>query len=334
MRAFGIQATWRPAYDWSMGDNPKSIKRKATVAPILQANWDVVIDHPIDLLPRRSLTIENVSSLLAEKHFALWKENLSENQIKQVSQARIGVVHRFESAAHIGKDEQESKDFVERAIACLHIIRPARGRVQTIQLQILDDADVDVFRFTHPEETQPNIPQSDVLNTIRTQDFSTLQSVLPKFLSLWDGGPHHIFRAVRYFLTGYSGIHEPIAQVLIWVAGIEAVLSKGEPLGPSETVHELFTSINGDWNIYEDSALCEFTKVDVQLRQIGEDIFKLRNLFAHGGWIPEEWVGKTGRPSTTGTVEYAEMLREASAAILRKLLMNWLTNKAASTQVA
>ena len=311
-----------------MVDDSKSIKRKATVAPIPQASLDVDLDRLIDLLPLHNLTIEDVSNLLAEKHFALWKENHSEGRLKHVGQAKIGMVHRFGSTAHIGKDEQESKDLVERAIACLRIIRPARGRFQTIQLQIVNDAEVDVFRFTRPQEIQPNIPESDVLNTIRTRDFLTLQNVLPKFLSLEDGGPPHVFRAVRYFLTGYSDIHEPVAQVLIWVAGIEAMLTGGETVEASELLRELFISLNGDWNIYEDSALFESTKMDIRVHQIGEDMFKLRDRFAHGGGIPDEWVGRPGRASTAGSVEYAEVLREGSAAILRKLLMNWLAVEA------
>jgi hypothetical protein len=51
----------------------------------------------------------------------------------------------------------------------------------------------------------------------------------------------------------------------------------------------------------------------------------------HGGWIPDEWAGKASRPALSGSIEYADMLREACAAILRKLLMNWLVLGRASS---
>lgn len=308
-----------------MQSGTTSVTRKATIAPILQVHWDVALDRPIGLLPSRDLSVEDIRGLLTEKHFELWNENLSDNQKKQVAEAKIAVVHRFASSAHIGKDEEESKNLVERVISCLRIIRPTRGSFQTIQLRLLNEGSTDVFRFTHPQEIPPNIPASDVLNTIRRSDFLTLQKVLPRFLDLWDEGPEYVIRAARYFLTGYSGIYEPIAQILIWVAGIEAILSKGKPLPASEVLSSLSRSLDPDWNIYEDTGLAEFTNADVRLQKVSSDLFKLRNSLAHGGWVPSEWTGMVGRVTTTGNVEYADMLREAAAAILRKLLMCWLT---------
>ena len=156
-----------------------------------------------------------------------------------------------------------------------------------------------------------------------------LGRLLPQFLSLWEGGPVYVIRAVRYFLTGYSDIYEPIAQYLVWVAGIEAILSKGDAERPSDLLGLLFVELGKDWNIYEDSALADLTKADVQLRTIGEDLFRFRNALTHGGWVPDDWIGRMGRLAPNGSIEYPDMLIEAAAAILRKLLMNWLTLGAA-----
>jgi hypothetical protein len=60
---------------------------------------------------------------------------------------------------------------------------------------------------------------------------------------------------------------------------------------------------------------------------VASDLFELRNRFAHGGWVPEEWASRKARPVLSGTMEYADMLREAAAAILRKLLLNRLLSE-------
>ena len=135
-----------------------TIRRKATIAPILQVDWEVVVDRPATLYQSRKLSIENISELLTAEHFNLWKQNLSENQRKQVGEAKIAVVHRFESSGHVGKEEQASKDLVDRVVACLRIIRPTRGRFQNIQLEFLNDGSTNVFRFTHPQDIAPEYP--------------------------------------------------------------------------------------------------------------------------------------------------------------------------------
>jgi hypothetical protein len=110
----------------------------------------------------------------------------------------------------------------------------------------------------------------------------------------------------------------------MWVAGIEAMLSHGESSMPPVTQDKLLDVIHPQWNIYEDSGIEEFMGATVRVGDVARDVFDLRNRLAHGGGIPDAWAKKTSRPAFSGSIEYAEMLREASAAILRKLLMDWL----------
>lgn len=311
-------------YDDSDMESSASATKKATIVPILPISWDVNSVGPLPILPDRGVFLEDIRKLLTPRNFELWQENLSKNQRTQLSAANVALIHRFESTGHIGKEEQESKSLLDGVTACLRIVRPTSARFQTIQLKYLSDGNVDVFRFTHPHDNPPNGPQSDALNRIRQEDIARLQKVIRPFLRLAGDGPDHVLRAARYFLIGYSEIYEPIAQVLMWVAGIEAMLSHGESSMPPVTPDKLLDVIHPQWNIYEDSGIEEFMGATVRVGDVARDVFDLRNRLAHGGGIPDEWAKKTSRPAFSGSIEYAEMLREASAAILRKLLMDWL----------
>ena len=309
-------------------DRNAQLKRKATLVLIHPASSDINVEDGIPLLTQQRLSVEDVSHLITPENFELWRENLSEKQREDLSKAKIALVHRFDSSGHVGAEEEASKGLAERAAACLRLIRPTRSRNQTIQLTFLDNMTVDVFRFTHPQEFPPSIPFFEVLNAIRSEDLLTLQRVLPRFLSLWEVGPQFVIWAVRYFISGHMEVNDPIAQLMMWVAGIEAVISEGSPISQADVQSRLRHHLGASWNIYEDTALAEWFHTSIELGEVLGDVFRLRNSFVHGGWVPEEWVGRVGRPAPSGSVEYADMLREAGAAILRKLVMNWLLSGA------
>lgn len=308
-------------------DSMTPLTRKATIAPLAPVAWELEIASQIPVLEDRGLFVENVQGLLTAEHLGLWREYLSENQRKFTARIKIGLVHRFESSGHIGREEEASKALVEGAAACLQILRPTRSRSQLIQLKFCEDKSVDVFRFTHPRENPPNVPQSDVLNTIRPTDIGKLGTVLPAFLSLPKNGPDNVFRAVKNFLLAYSEIDEPFAQVLVWMAGIESMLSTKAEAPVTNRRRTLLRRIDPTWNVYQDSATEEFTRAEVKLGDIVDDLFHLRNRLVHGGWVPEAWQKREGRPAISGAIEYAEMLREASASILRKLIVDWLDHQ-------
>jgi len=301
-----------------------SLTRKATIVPLMPVAWDLESAARIPVFEERGLFVENVQGLLTAKHLELWREYLSDNQRKFTTRIRIGLVHRFESSGHVGREEEASKTLVEGAAACLQILRPTRSRSQLIQLRFSEDSSVDVFRFTHPRENPPNVPQSDIVNTIRPIDIGKLRVVLPMFLNLPKDGPGNVFRAVKNFLLAYSEIDEPFAQVLVWMAGIESMLWTQTGDQVADRRKKLLETIDPTWNVYEDSATEEFTRVEVKIGDIVDDLFDFRNRLVHGGWVPEEWQRRKGRQAVSGVVEYSEMLREASAAILRKLIVDWL----------
>ncbi len=293
---------------------------KATIIPIypieaeLQASGQSFV-----LLPEESVTFGSISNWLSPSNFELWKEYVSEKQRKQLSAADFALIHTFKSSGHVGKEEQVSQDLLNKVATCLRIIRPTRSRSPFIQLRLLDSGAADVFSFTQPIDQPMNAPQSVVLNTVRTSDLRELQRTIGKFLRLAAGDTYEFNRAVRYFMAGYMQIDDPVIQIMVWTAGIEALLSTCE--FPGDSLSKLFQLIDPNWNIYEDAGFQQFVPVQVRLDSVAENLFLLRNRFAHGGWVPPEWANKEARPPIGRSVEYADMIREAAAAILRKLLL-------------
>jgi hypothetical protein len=301
--------------------------QKATLIPLLPIELDVRGAALSLRADGKTFSIESIGNLLTSKHFDLWTENLSQNQRKHLTSVQMALVHRFESEGHVGKVEEESKEFLEHVAACLRIVRPTASRFTAIQVRILQDESWDVFRFTHPQDLPPNTPQSDTLNMIRIQDVKLLSAALPKFMSLWFDSRHNMIRAARYFLTGYTDIQDPIAQILIWTAGIEAIFAGNGEAGSRDTLKRLISSRISEWDIYEDSAYGQLAGASIRVGEIAGDLFKLRAHLVHGGWAPEDWLVKEGRPSLSGRTSYADMLREAAASILRKLLVDWFLDE-------
>jgi hypothetical protein len=77
----------------------------------------------------------------------------------------------------------------------------------------------------------------------------------------------------------------------------------------------------GAW-IYEGSAMNEFGDLPrLSIRDVLPDIFTLRSRLAHGGGWPD-WKSDTVRLTLSGErLGYPAILREASAVVLRKLIL-------------
>jgi hypothetical protein len=214
---------------------------KATIIPVLAIDPEIPVEHPaLSILPERGIFFAGVKDWLTPENFDLWREYVSEKQRKQLSAAQFALVHRFHSSGHVGREEQESKDLLNRVAICLHIIRPTRNRSLVIQLRLLDDGAVDVFSFSHPPDHSPNVPQSNLLNTIRIRDLLLLQSFISKYLELMARPDYEFIRGIRYFMTAYSQVDDPVVQIMTWTAGIEALLAPSPAVPRGDVLSRYF----------------------------------------------------------------------------------------------
>jgi len=306
---------------------------KTTVVPIYYTVWNspLLVPPPSVELPldiTEGVTLENMEGIISGRNFELWKEHISTQDRKGLAYISVCLVNRFKSHVHVGLLEQESQRLLYKVFTCLRIVKPTRSPYRMVQFKE-ESGGVDVFRFTHPDRREVNVPDAETLNVINPKDIYLLRKVITPFLNVTKDGPDNLRRAMRLFEEGYSEVYDPALQLLVWVMGIEAAFaSGGKPLRREVLLQAIEREVGFDRNIYEDSGDRGFTEVPSPLtvRDAIQDLFDLRNHLVHGGWIEKDWAGGKARRSISGeTVLYADVLRETASFILRKSILSFLT---------
>ncbi len=298
--------------------------KKATIIPVGYVSWDLELPRPIII--DESLTFENVENILKPELFNLWKDVVSKQEREDLGRTRYALVHRFISPGHVGREEAESDDLAFKIFLCLRLVKPTRSYFQRIQVRFLENGELDVFSFQHPS-LPPNVPDAESLNSIDLSDIRRLSSVLPSFLHLAAKGPENIRRAVRHFNVGYTELHDPTVQIVLWTMGIETLFaSEGSQLSDEELIARVGELIGLSTDIYQGSPMREY--MGERTFTVGDlvgDLLILRNRFVHGQWIPADWKNKKVRGTISGgSINYADMLREASSFILRVAILRHL----------
>ena len=297
---------------------------KTTIVPI-----DFGFASPSGLPVRitEGVTAESVAGVLKPEDFEIWEEFVSKKNREDLASAKVGLVNHFMSPGHMGDEEKASQDLLHSCFVCLRIIKPTRSSFCAIQFKRSDQG-IDVFNVVHPSQIPLSLPDAEVLNTVKTSDLEMLREILPKFRSLYPDGPLPVRRAVRLYETGYADIRDASIQFLVWMMGIEAFLAKGKPMPQTELVAVAQRWVNLDDLIYADSPEQEFLSLPkVTPRQVFDDCVRLRNELVHGGYIPEDWKNRGGRPGITqNQLPYVEVVREAASFMLRRLILAFLTS--------
>src|SRR5579862_8114451 len=206
---------------------------KATMVPLQYSSWELELKEPF--LVQQSTTIEDVKELLKPEDFKLWKDYISPRDRKNLASAHFGLVNRFVSKIHIGREEEESKELLHNSFVCLRVIRPTRSVYSAVQYKIVSPTAVDVIRFTRSHQALVNAPEGQTLSYFVLDDFRTLRRLLPAFLKLMDDEQNHMRRAVNLYEGGFSDVQEPSLQMIVWMMGVEAALSRG---GENEIVSQ------------------------------------------------------------------------------------------------
>jgi len=236
----------------------------------------------------------------------------------------LALVHRFYGSFGTGREEEESKNLLQKLFIGLRIVKPTRLPFSVIQYR-LTPTGVDVFSFTHPQDPlMMNLPESEVLNHLDVRDLELLRTVAPTFLHLIDKGPSNLRRTIRYYETGYSNIHEPELQFVVWMMGIEALFSNGdEPSRPEQIKQRIIDTIGQETDIYKDFKNRDLYAPDpLRVSEVLDSMFEMRNRLVHGSWVPADWFHKTIRQSISSqSLTLADILREAASFILRNGLL-------------
>lgn len=233
----------------------------------------------------------------------------------------------------MGREEADSKDYGFKAFLCLRLIKPTKANFEPIQIQFKDTEQkkIDVFSVAHPSTIWPNVPDSESINSIALKDIHKLKELLPAFLDLAAKGPENVRRAVRHFNAGYSEVRDPTIQLVVWCMGIESLFSASDSENSQlNLLSQIDEAVGLKTNIYEASSIDEYAgkPTSVQVGDLIDDLFSLRNRFVHGGWIPNDWKSRYPRTSLSGEkVHYVDVLREVASFVLRRGILSHLERR-------
>jgi hypothetical protein len=306
-----------------------TVTEKYTIAPLYLDPFEALPTVPFPLT--EGATFDSVEGILEPQNFALWEGHASPETLKTLSKIKYALVHRFSSSAYFqGETEESSRELVHRLFVCLRVVKPTRTPFSYVQYQVIDGKK-DVFTFVEPEDSLSlNLPESEVLNHLNTEDLLMLRRLAPTFLRAQKEGPAHLRRAIRYYESGYVSIREADLQLTVWMMGIEALFSYGDEPCDVETIKARVADVVGlNTDIYE-----EFDQRDlyaakpVRVGDVLDQMFELRNRFVHGAWVPKAWFDQNVRMAISGgTLTTADVVREAASFVLRSGIRHKLLNE-------
>jgi hypothetical protein len=315
-----------------MGTSTIGSYPKATIVPVRHADLELELRQP--LVVSKSVTFEDLTGLLKPALFELWRDVVSKQEREDLARARYGLIHRFRSTGHVGREEAESDDFAFKMFLCLSLIKPTRTSFQRIQIKYLENEGIEAFSFQHPKPP-PNVPDAESLNFVDLADIYELQRLLPAFLDVVAKGPENVRRAIRHFNVGYNEVYDPTVQIVIWMMGIESLFcSEDRARSSRELIDSISNELGAATDIYGLSPMREY--IDRRPFTVGDligDLIDLRNRFVHGQWIPKEWKSRVGRSGLSTEVVYADVLREAATFILRAGILRELKRRSVQLEL-
>lgn len=276
--------------------------------------------------------VDTLKGRLQSNNFLVWDRFAPKHAIDWFTEMDRVIVHRFRSQHGTGQKEEDSKDLLHKVFICLRVVRPTRTPFGVVQFRLKENNEPDVLSFVEAEDPVSLLmPESEVLNHLTARDMMTLKAILPRFFTIDSSkDAQNVRRALKYYETGYAGLKDPVLQFIVWMMGIEALFSSVPQVSSPDIIKLHIVEALGSKDIYSDFADRDlYGAKPIVVKDIVDDLFKMRNMLMHGGWVPSEWINQTVRSSISGpAINYADMLREAAPFILRASLMNVLSKRA------
>lgn len=294
---------------------------------------------PYQILPSENLTIENLSHLITERTFSLWKTecNVSKRTSESLASITCAIVHRRRSSSP-SDDGLLSHSFslIDHASSCLALIRPTRkSRVSHIRGVIKSDGTFDPQGF-NVREDNADVPEIQKIFGVREKDIRLLTSVLPDFIQLYRTGqdgkmPDYepLRMAVQLYGEGYALSYWKASHILWWSA-IEALYGSNEDAAMAR-IYAFFGNkslLDGyACLIYEEGDIPTFfTAPPESLHTLGKMvplIYEVRNASAHGQKVADTHFVPIPHPLGQGVVGLVA-LAEAATFIIRKTVIEIL----------
>jgi len=276
---------------------------------------------PVEIAP--GVEVADVSSLLPPAEFEYMKAEVGRHQLRYfTSEVKYGVVHRYDVSFPEDSSENKNKQELLNNIFCLlRLIRPHR-RCGGIQGEIKNGI-VAIRNTTFPHDTI-DVPDALKLFAVRNKDLTELRILLPTFLRAMRG-PYWPFRmAVQYYYMGYE-INDWKGRFLYWgSSAIHALYSHKE--------HKIIPRIAGflgeDTLVYDPKEHPDFEFLPpnpLRIKDVLNDVNKVRNCIAHGDRIPDRYFSpQGGRQTLNGPASLLSVLDDSLSFIVRESLLKIL----------
>ena len=255
--------------------------------------------------------------------FSLWaRDYLSKEDVKKIQDWQYALVNYCDEEQYLHSDpEALSRELVHRIFIGLRIIRPSSVPYQYLHAQIQPDGSFEPSGFMRAEMRLTVFP-CDSWSPIRGKDAELLKAIAPALLRAYQTDCQPVKRAMRVLEVGYISEFPEVTQ-LMWIAGLEALFTSTSYSGAAAAIHRIRQFLGSKTRVYEQSDFSSHVSVpSFTLKNVLEDIYKVRNKLAHGEWIPKEYIEKPGYVG--GAHSYADVLVEATGIILRLALIKIL----------
>jgi hypothetical protein len=308
---------------------------KLRIVPLL--NTADLTGGPINL--SSGFSIRDITGLLTPETFGIFKRTLSEEALEHLLAWDLCVVHEFRSDLVIGKDEVVSEYLMRFVVAALRWLHPtATTDTWFVQGFVTPKGPIEVPTFSSHTSTAITAPQfSSRRQPVFLEDFETrcgladpqtfvgVAAFLPEFervvqdISTGRDSYIPIVMATRLSEQAYLDF-DPRLRFLKRVMALEALFSSDTTYGKNALVPRVQKFIGGSTPIYMG------INAPYTVATTISDLLTLRNKFAHGDVVPPAFLGMPPDPSvaSTNVKSYADVLREASAAMVRACMLRIL----------
>ena len=265
--------------------------------------------------------VKDMSEQLAGADLSVWKAVVSDKERDQITNWSICLTHTYTDEAVRGTRQELSEVLLHYVVAHLRIIVPNvtnadRFLRATVRSEAIEP--LSIGAQTPPLFLENCEQGSCEIGAVHLQKLRSWMSWIVRFKLKW-----------KLFYPLYLSLHlaemaraEDDARIrhVLRVMALEAILSTDTNYGLNALGPKIPKLLGPETDIYSEyrngyqPSLPRLTVCDVL-----KDVCRLRNIVAHGGVIPDDWLIPNRRPTVDlGTeLTYAEELLEAATGMLK-----------------
>ncbi len=299
-------------------------QRKLRIVPLFST--DDLADNRIVL--GNGFSIEDIRGLLSAQSFQPWQRRISEEEMAEIMRWDLCIVHEFSSDLVLGPEEKRSELMTRFLVASLRWLHPTQTHDGWFVQGVPRDAEpFNVHEFSHrpaPVFLEDCEARSGLA---KPTTFSEATSFMNDFDRITDSiltekfAFNPIVIAVRLSEQASLDFH-PELRLLKRVMALEALFSSGNLYGKQAPIPRISEFLGDNTPIYDRTPT-------YTVGSVIRDMCSLRNAFAHGNIVPSQFVNTPPEPAiaSTNVKSYADVLREASAVVLRSALLKIFRTK-------